>query len=74
MVALIVGIGGLGIIFSNYNRTKALSQKNRRHAKLNADPHHLGSRGYLRKQDSWSRDKDQCIMPEIHNMYSKAGT
>ena len=38
---------------------------------MNDNPHHLGSRGYLGKQDLWAKDKGRGVLPDIHNMYSK---
>ncbi|KAJ9544043.1 hypothetical protein OSB04_023750 [Centaurea solstitialis] len=50
---------------------RALSKTNSEHAKMNDNPHHLGSRGYLGKQDSWAKYKDQGVLSDIHNMYSE---
>ncbi|KAJ9566783.1 hypothetical protein OSB04_002749 [Centaurea solstitialis] len=60
--------------YKNKNKTpfeNALSKTNSEHAKMNDNPHHLGSRGYLGKQDSCAKNKDQGVLSDIHNMYSK---
>lgn len=48
---------------------EALSRTNSERAKMNKNPHHLGSRGYLGKYDGWDIEKYKGITPEIHNMF-----
>ncbi|KAJ9536260.1 hypothetical protein OSB04_un000560 [Centaurea solstitialis] len=44
---------------------EALSKINSEHAKMNDNPHHLGSRGYLGKEDLWAKGQELGLLPEI---------
>lgn len=50
---------------------KELSRLNSERAKLNLNPHHLGSCGYLGKDKGWDIEKEKGITPEINNVYNK---
>nr|XP_043636784.1 uncharacterized protein LOC122607800 [Erigeron canadensis] len=44
------------------------SAKGKELVKLNKNPHHLGSRGYLGKKDQWAKEKELGKCPELFSL------